>query len=264
MDFTLNTYESYLNEIKNFYPCILRFDKYLQLKKKTNKFCIIRHDVDRKPLNALKMAKLEYKLNIQTSYYFRANNNVFNQDIIKKIYELGHEIGYHYECLSEANGCLLKSLDIFQRNLIKFREIVPVTTISMHGRPLSPYDNREIWKNSKNYNLLAEKYNILGEIYLDIDYSDIAYINDTGRNWLATKSNLRDTVNSTIDINFKNGGKLLNYLKTKPHSKLVFQIHPERWNNSLAQWTIQYFKDKIINLIKFLLMIRYYFNRNAQ
>ena len=60
-------------------------------------FFILRHDVDRLPLNALDLAKIENSFGIKGSYYFRVVPESFNFDIIKKIEELGHEIGYHYE-----------------------------------------------------------------------------------------------------------------------------------------------------------------------
>ena len=58
---------------------------------------ILRHDVDRRPLNALTTAKLENELGIRGTYYFRIVPESFDETIIKQIAELGHEIGYHYE-----------------------------------------------------------------------------------------------------------------------------------------------------------------------
>jgi hypothetical protein len=37
---------------------------------KSEQFCLVRHDVDRKPLNALKMAEIENKLGVKSTYYF--------------------------------------------------------------------------------------------------------------------------------------------------------------------------------------------------
>jgi hypothetical protein len=91
---------------------------------------------------------------------------------------------------------------------------------------------------------------LLGEVYLDIDYCDIAYISDTGRNWNPTKKNRRDVVDSQISLSFSNGQNLLNYLGHHPHPKLVFLTHPERWSENSTEYGIQYIKDKITNLIK--------------
>ena len=60
---------------------------------------ILRHDVDLKPQNSLTTAKLEHELGIKGSYYFRAVPESWNEDIIKEINSLGHEVGYHYETM---------------------------------------------------------------------------------------------------------------------------------------------------------------------
>ena len=71
-----------------------------------NKLVVLRHDIDRKLGNALRMAELEHELGIQSTYYFRFPYT-FKPDIIGKIKDLGHEIGYHYELLSKANSASL-------------------------------------------------------------------------------------------------------------------------------------------------------------
>ena len=91
---------------------------------------------------------------------------------------------------------------------------------------------------------------ILGEVYLDIDYSSIAYINDTGRNWLSTKSNLRDKIDSMVDSDFVTNKDLYDALSFGEFDKIIFQIHPERWNDGLLSWLIQYGFDFTANTVK--------------
>ncbi len=249
-DFTLQQYSRYLRAIKSNYPSPMRFDEYMAVKVKPESFCMIRHDVDRKPQNALDMAKLESSLGMNAVYYFRMKSNTFKPAIIQEIAALGHEVGYHYECLSDTDGDFDKALLDFEENLAKMREIVPVKTISMHGRPFKPYDNRDLWRKPENHQLLQAKFGILGEVYLDIDYTDIAYVNDTGRNWTAGKANRRDHVNSQVPADFQSATELLTYLQEQPHPKLVFQIHPERWTDKQLEHTVQACKDGVINLIK--------------
>ncbi|MFN5795481.1 MAG: hypothetical protein ACK455_11820 [Bacteroidota bacterium] len=249
-DFTLKQYKSYLIALKNNIGNFLRFDEFIASTLKPEKFCLIRHDVDRKPNAALDMAKLEYEMGIVATYYFRAKNQTFKPTILKKIAAMGHEIGYHYESLSDANGDITNALEDFKKNLEEFRKIVPIKTCSMHGRPLKPHDNRDIWKVKENHQYLKNELGIIGEVYLDIDYSDIAYINDTGRNWTSGKANRRDKVNSKILADFYSGEDLLEYLSSNPHPKVCFQIHPERWSNNSVEWITQYIKDSSINAAK--------------
>ena len=73
------------------------------IQQPEDKTVILRHDVDRKPENALVIAKIEKDAGIKASYYFRIVKESYDENIIKKIAEMGHEIGYHYENLSEIS-----------------------------------------------------------------------------------------------------------------------------------------------------------------
>ena len=138
----------------------------------------------------------------------------------------------------------------------KFRKIAKIKTCSMHGRPFKKHDNRDLWRVNKNHDYLINELKMVGEVYLDIDYSDIAYINDTGRNWTSQESNIRDKVSSKIPADFRSSAELISYFKKTPHKKIVFQIHPERWSDNFIIWHVQNLKDGIINLIKKLILLR--------
>jgi hypothetical protein len=66
---------------------------------------VLRHDVDRKPENALKMAELEHALGVCSTYYFR-HPATFVPEVIGRVQALGHEVGYHYEVLAKGEGRL--------------------------------------------------------------------------------------------------------------------------------------------------------------
>lgn len=249
-DFTLGAYKQYLQAIKASYPTILCFADFFPLAETPDTFVIIRHDVDRKPKNALKMARLESKMGIRSTYYFRTRPHVFVPEIISEIAGAGHEIGYHYENLSDAKGDYPAALRDFERNLAKMRKIAPIRTIAMHGSPMSRHDNRELWRNPETHGYLKTSLQIHGEVYLDIDYSDIAYITDTGRNWRAEKSNRRDIVNSALAPDFKNSRALLDCFNRACYPRVVFQVHPERWADSGIEYCTQMAKDQIANLVK--------------
>ena len=252
-DFTLKAYRRYLEAIQKSYPLILRFDRYFQLNLKPESFCLIRHDVDRKPQNALKIAELEHAAGIAATYFFRTKKHTFDAEIVSAIAALGHEIGYHYESLSDAKGNMRMAIEDFEGNLQRLRNIVPVATICMHGRPLSAYDNKSLWEIAENREKLMSRYHLLGEVYLDIDYTDIGYVSDTGRNWATQKANVRDRVKSDISLSFSKGQHLLDYLNNRPHPKLVFLAHPERWTDDYFEFAIQHSIDSLANLIKALI-----------
>ena len=166
LDFTLEKYRELCKAIvKNYEP--LTVVSYLE-DKPSGKTVIMRHDVDRKPENALKMAELESELGIKSTYYFRIKDGVFVPGIVKEIAEIGHEIGYHYEVLDKAKGDYNKAIKIFKEELKTFREICDVKTICMHGNPLSKWVNKDLWKR---YDF--KEFGIIGEPYLSIDYKKV-------------------------------------------------------------------------------------------
>ncbi len=73
-DFTLEKYEELCLALLDSGYTPLTVYSFLVLggqKKKNNKLVVLRHDIDRRPGNALRMAALEQKLGIQSTYYFR-------------------------------------------------------------------------------------------------------------------------------------------------------------------------------------------------
>ncbi len=227
-----------------------RFDRLFTSPALMENFWAIRHDVDRKVNNSFRMAEVEAELGLKSCYYFRTRPHVFKPEIIKAIAGMGHEIGYHYECLSDTKGDIPAAIEDFARNLEMLRKYADVKTCCMHGRPMLKIDNRDMWKSPENHALLKERFGLLGELYLDIDYSDIAYITDSGRNWSTSRGNVRDNTNSKVTPEFKSGAELLQYFEQKPHSRLVFQIHPERWDEHLPAWLLQFAKDTATANIK--------------
>jgi len=263
-DFTLKSYEKYIHAIQNSYPRILRFDEFFSSDPRPDTFCLIRHDVDRRPNKALQMAQLENQMGIRATYYFRAKKHVFKSRIIQEISNLGHEVGYHYESLSDTKGHLPRALKDFEFHLDRFRKIVPVKTVSMHGRPLKPYDNRDLWRNAQNHDLLVGKYSIYGEVYLDLDYRNVAYLNNTGRNWTSDRSNIRDQTKYGIRLSFNSGDEVLNYLSTTPDPRMVFQIHPERWAANMIDYHFSLGFDTLANLAKYVVKKTLMRKANAQ
>ena len=126
MDFTLKTYHQLLNTLLTQGFIFQPFTAFIQTP--VNQVIILRHDVDRLPCNALKMAKLEYELGILSSYYFRAVPASWDEDIILEISALGHEIGYHYENLSAHQGDLERAFYDFKATLERLRALAPVKT----------------------------------------------------------------------------------------------------------------------------------------
>jgi len=61
---------------------------------------ILRHDIDLRPDMAVQSARIESKLGISGTFYFRSVNESWDEVAITKIANMGHEVGYHYEDLA--------------------------------------------------------------------------------------------------------------------------------------------------------------------
>jgi len=244
-DFTLTTYQNLLKTIKNFGFTFITYKEYM-INSSIDRVTILRHDVDRNSQNALAMAELEALFGIKSSYYFRIIRSSNNPGIIENIAKLGHEIGYHYEDLALSKGDYKTAIQSFKRNLDYFRKFYPVTTICMHGSPLSKWDNRLIW-NKYDY----KEYGIVGEPYFDIDYGKMSYFTDTGRKWNSEGENIRDKINSAEKFNCRTTFDLIDLIrKSKVKNQLMLNIHPQRWNDMIMPWLIELAGQNLRNIIK--------------
>lgn len=242
MDFTLKKYRELLVALKGYGDISLR------------------HDVDLKPQNSLQTAILENELGWQATYYFRAVPESWDEEIIRRISGLGHDIGYHYECLTTCNGDVDAAWADFKSNLSKLEDVVgkPVTKICMHGSPKSQWDSKDIWKKY-DYRVLGVEY----EPYLDTDFSKTFYLTDTGRRWDGFKVSVRDRIpqyqdlwskenlvyHSTDDVIKAIGSGLL-------PKQVMMTTHPQRWDDAMGPWLCEFVLQNAKNLVKRLMVMR--------
>ncbi len=291
MDFTLKTYHKLLTTLQEGGYGFQTFSDFIGKPEKP--VVVLRHDVDRLPGNALDMAQLEKKMRISGSYYFRTVPGSWDAEIIKKVHDLGHEVGYHYETMSKAakmvngkscfsftnNGALgrlksLKELDkegrstfntdgekvgeieltdtayeLFRYELDCIRKIVPVKTAVMHGSPLSRFNNLDIWKKY-DYRELG----IIGEPYLDVDFSDVFYLTDTGRCWDGGPVSVRDKVKSGFtgpEFVFRTTSDIIDAVReNRLPDRIMINIHPQRWTDKPLPWLKEMVWQNIKNHIK--------------
>ena len=215
-DFTLTKYESLLQAIKktDYSTCTV----YDFLKNKPGKCIILRHDVDRAVNRNLEMAKLEHSYGIKSTYYFRHIEETFKPDIILQMAEMGHEIGFHYEVMDKAKGDPEKAIEIFKKELEDLRKVTEnvteINTVCMHGNPLKPWSNRDLWQK---YDF--RDFGLTGEPYLSIDYNKVFYLTDTGRTWADLKIRVKDT----IDKSGTNPGiKIRGKCKSRPQGNFFY------------------------------------------
>lgn len=252
-DFTIISYRKLLEALKEQGYYFFTFEEFID----TSQLCaiVLRHDVDRKPGNSLTIARLEKSLDVNSSYYFRADPESYDEYIIKEIEGMGHEVGYHYETMDTCRGDIDKAYDEFCRNLEMFRKIIPIHTICMHGSPLSKWDNRDIWAKYD-----YKKLGIKAEPFLDLSFDDVFYLTDTGRRWDGDKVSVRDKVK---EGRFRGQGSRWSNLKLRKTmdiieaaekrslpDKIMLNTHPQRWTNNPLAWTKELVWQGVKNQVK--------------
>lgn len=211
---------------------------------------ILRHDVDRRPMKSLELAMLEHQIGVRSTYYFRISTlGRLEENTIFSISALGHEVGYHYETLSDCNGDFRKAIELFERNLARLRQICPCVTVSMHGRPLSKYNNEDLLRT-----IDFSAYGLIGDATLSVEDGDPIYFTDVGGDWNHPAANLRDYVGSTPPCrgDLDDAEFLCKVLKWT-HRPLYISTHPERWSSGFFDSIYCRSRDMAMNTIKSVL-----------
>lgn len=95
-DFSYEFYENTLKELQ-------KNHEFVFLDNVSNNDVILRHDIDIALDPALKMAKIENKLDISSTFFVLFQSPFYNpfsissSKIIREILDLGHRIGFHYD-----------------------------------------------------------------------------------------------------------------------------------------------------------------------
>lgn len=252
-DFTLDIYRELLETLQRKGYRLIDYRHYVMTScRDDEKFVILRHDVDAKPWNSLKIAQIEHTLGAKATYYFRVGNESNVPEVIRGIVQLGHEIGYHYEDMSLCGGDVDKAWSHFQTWLAYFRQYYAVETICMHGAPTSKWDGKELWKKY-DYKSLG----VIGEPYLDTDFSDVFYLTDTGRCWDGYKVSVRDKIPMYQEewnqkgLSWHTTEQLIAAIgEGRLPNHVMITTHPQRWTNKKAAWWKEWLLQSTKNRVK--------------
>lgn len=248
LDFTHETYSRLLSRLKESGYFFYTFNQVAGSQSLSSPHVVIRHDVDRFVSKAFSMAKLEKKLGISSTYFFRHKTVFFKKHIISEIADLGHEIGYHYEELSDTDGDKDKAWELFKENLKKLDAFGGVKSITAHGKPFSKWNNRELWEFYS-----YKKLGVTVEAYIDVPWDNYLYFTDTGRNW-SGKNNRRDKVDCLgNDVSVNNTFDLIQYVSDHKQN-MIISFHPERWDANYILWLQSFVFDQIVNIAKKILI----------
>lgn len=251
MDFSLKKYQELLVSLIQAGYQFQTFDGFLQ--EPVPRAIVLRHDVDQLPEHALRFAERQQAMGVSGVYYFRAVPQSWDERIIQKIAALGHEIGYHYECLTTCKGNLALAIQDFNKNLTALRRLAPVSTVCMHGSPLSRFDSRDLWQ-TYDY----RDFGLRGEPYFDIDFRNVLYLTDTGRRWDGRNVSVRDKVDSGFNLVFHRTDDIIRATRMGDlPDQIMFTFHPQRWSDDAFFWIREAVIQQTKNVIK-----HYFFVKN--
>lgn len=255
MDFTRQKYIQLLSQLKDCGYTFITYATYCS-GNLPERFVILRHDVDLKPINSLSFATIEEKTGVKATYYFRTVPESWDEGIIKAIQQMGHEVGYHYESLTTCKGDIQKAFADFTKNLEQLRMLVPIRTVCMHGSPRSPYDSKDIWKEYDFKDL-----EIIGEPYLTTDFSKVLYLTDTGRRWDGFKVSVRDKITGYQEEwnvkgwSFHSTDDIIKALQdNRLPNQLMITTHSQRWLDFGLGWIKEYVMQNVKNLVKSIIV----------
>ncbi len=249
-DFTLAKYIELCRALREAgYPGVTIGDYLSREIPLSERVVMLRHDVDSRPAHSVKLAMVEQQQGFAATYFYRTLPGLLDPRTIARVAEMGHEVGYHYETLSQTRGNLDEAIALFGRELERLRQYAPVRVASMHGSPLKPWDNRDIWTKCQ-----PADFGLVGEVYRDLDYTRVSYFSDTGRTWNPQRYNLRDHVSRPAAHAVETTDELIGLIRSQQLTHLCLLTHPERWAGGLGEWMVQAARDVGINAVKMVIM----------
>lgn len=245
-DFTLKSYQTLIEAFLREGRLFQTFEEFVTTPKE-GKTVVMRHDVDELAWNALKMAQLENKLGIRSTYFFRIVKQSNVPEVIESIVALGHEVGYHYEDLALAEGDEVKAIKTFKENLDYFRRYYPVRSVCMHGSSTSKYDNRLLWKKFS-----LSEFGLVGEPYLSVDFDKVFYMTDTGYAWDGGKYAVRDIVESPFSLKFHTTAQVVDCINEGNFPEKALILAHTLWTGNGLQWDLLHLREFLRNHMKLM------------
>ena len=98
---------------------------------------------------------------------------------------------------------------------------------------------------------------IVGEPYLDTDFTKMFYLTDTGRRWDGYKVSVRDKIEDFQEewnkkgLTFHTTKELTAAINAgKMPDKVMITVHPQRWNRFGAKWIKELVLQNLKNGVK--------------
>ena len=176
MEFTYKAYERMINQLANHNYI---FSDYFSWEKRP-RCVILRHDIDKDIEKAVKLAEIENKMRISSTYFVLVTSEFYNvfskrsRKQLKQIRDMNHEIGLHFDEVqySEANG----NINYIRQRILDESALLgeaigeKIRTVSMH-RP-----SRMVLDADMSIPGMINSYSMKF-------FHDFKYLSDSRRHW---------------------------------------------------------------------------------
>lgn len=207
-DFSYHHYQEILKKALKAGFTITNFCDFDKVSNRS-KIMILRHDIDYFPHRALEIAKIEKKLNIQSTFFVRVHGQGYypfekeNFPYFQEILSFGHEIGLHTEARDLAKLFKTDIFALFQKEKEVLENIfdLKISSAAEHGDILRSPD---FWQKPL---LTLRNKKQLQIKYIPEDFRDFYYISDSCSHWQ------KDCVCSSLP----------------DYDKIQLLTHPDHW-----------------------------------
>lgn len=180
MEFTYDAYRELIKLLKAEQYEFIFFNEAHRMKKSV----LLRHDIDMSLDYAYEMAKIEYELNVKSTYFVLISTdfyNIFsirNREIIQSIINMGHHIQLHFDASAYGTSDIDKLQSLIENECKILESVTNVNcyAISFH-RPVENLLRRELSNN-------------LVSTYEKRFFDDYKYISDSRISWRENPINI--------------------------------------------------------------------------
>lgn len=175
MKFTYKAYRELLALLREYGYTICDYHNYAQADRSV----IIRHDIDFQIEKAVRMAEIEKETGVSSTYFVLVSSNFFNifskrnQDCLKQICNMGHEVGLHFDEVK---------YDVGQTDLVRAMEQEAALLEKCLGREV-----RSLSMHRPSRTTLEADYKVAGGRIVNSYGAEFfhrhKYVSDSRRNW---------------------------------------------------------------------------------
>lgn len=174
LEFTYTAYKHLLSLLLDNHYKISNYQNY----QYNNKCVILRHDVDFSLEAAVRLAELEYKQDVQSTYFVLLATPFYNpfhrksKNILKAIIDMGHAIGLHFD---EANYFISNKDDLI--NHVEREVAILSTGLNMDIKSVSMHrPSKWVLEEDVHFKSVVNSYS-------SIFFNDFKYLSDSRMHW---------------------------------------------------------------------------------